>query len=110
MDMLLGENVVADKETRMEVLTRMRDHAPAGFFEVIGENTPMVGLMQSWARAAYKKEELEDTLMPLLQVSLFVWRKNPSEEKKVTYVDGEIRYSTVRRLELISWLQSRLER
>ena len=69
MDILLGENVVADKETRMEVLTRMRDHAPAGFFEVIGTNTPMVGLMQSWARGAYKKEELEDTLMPLLQVS-----------------------------------------
>jgi hypothetical protein len=80
IDMLLGENMVADKETRMEVLTRMRDHAPAGFFEIIGESTPMVGLMQSWARAAYKKEELEDTLMPLLQVSLSVWRKKPSEE------------------------------
>jgi len=77
--------MVADKETRMEVLTRMRDHAPAGFFEVIGESTPMVGLMQSWARAAYKKEELEDTLMPLLQVSLSVWRKKPSEEKKLTF-------------------------
>lgn len=82
MKMLLGENVVADKETRMEVLTRVRDHAPAGFFEVIGENTPMVGLMQSWARGAYKKEELEDTLMPLLQVSLSIWRKNTSKEKK----------------------------
>jgi len=75
MDMLLGENVVADKETRMEVLTRLRDHAPSGFFEVIGKNTPMVGLMQSWARGAYKKEELEDTLMPLLQVSLPRWEK-----------------------------------
>ena len=81
--MLLGENVVADKETRMEVLTRMRDHAPAGFFEVIGENTPMVGLMQSWARGAYKKEELEDTLMPLLQVSLSFWRENTHEEKNI---------------------------
>jgi hypothetical protein len=83
MDMLLGENVVADKETRTEVLTRMRDHAPAGFFEVIGKNTPMVGLMQSWARGAYKKEELEDTLMPLLQVSL-PRRKNNERRKRLT--------------------------
>lgn len=87
MDMLLGENVVADKESRMEVLTRMRDHAPAGFFEVIGKNTPMVGLMQSWARAAYKKEELEVTLMPLLQVSLprTSDQKRKSGRKRLTF-------------------------
>jgi hypothetical protein len=85
MDMLLGENVVADKETRMEVLTRMRDHAPAGFFEVIGKNTPMVGLMQSWAREHTKRRNWRMTLMPLLQVSLPVYEgtNETSGRKKI---------------------------
>ena len=88
--MLLGENVVADKETRMEVLTRIRDHAPLGFFAHIGGNTPMVGLMQSWARGAYKKEELEDTLMPLLQVSLPRWKSKKGKEKIDDFFNGKI--------------------
>ena len=94
----------------MEVLTRIRDHAPLGFFENIGKNTPMVSLMQSWARGAYKKEELEDTLMPLLQVSLLRWKNKRVKEKIDHFFDGKNRYSTVRPLELISWLRSRLER
>ena len=58
-----------DKDTRMEILNRLRDHAPKEFFVVFARNTSALGLLREWGKNACKKEEFGETLMGWLQVS-----------------------------------------
>jgi hypothetical protein len=58
-----------DKDTRMEILTRLRDHAPKEFFVVFARNPSALGLLREWGKNACKKEEFGETLMGWLQVS-----------------------------------------
>jgi len=53
----------------MEILTRLRDHAPREVFTVLAKNMPLLGLLREWGKNACKKEEFEETLMGWLQVS-----------------------------------------
>ena len=56
------------KDTRMEILTRLRDHAPKEFFVVFARNAGVLALLREWGKNACKKEEFEETLMGWLQV------------------------------------------
>jgi hypothetical protein len=58
-----------DRDTRMEILTRLRDHAPKEFFVVFARNPSALGLLREWGKNACKKEEFGETLMGWLQVS-----------------------------------------
>jgi hypothetical protein len=70
----LPPSVTTDKDTRMEILTRLRDHAPGGFFVVFSRNAAALALLREWGKNACKKEEFGETLMGWLQVScLFTW-------------------------------------
>lgn len=62
-----------DKDTRMEILTRLRDHAPKEFFVIFARNPNALGLLREWGKNACKKEEFGETLMGWLQVSHWVW-------------------------------------
>lgn len=61
-----------DKATRLEILTRLRDHAPKEFFVVYAKNTQAVSLLREWGKNAVKKKEFEETLTCWLQVSVSV--------------------------------------
>ncbi|KIM22463.1 hypothetical protein M408DRAFT_284290 [Serendipita vermifera MAFF 305830] len=58
----------ADKDARLEILTRLRDHAPREVFVVLARNLPVLGLLREWGKNACKKEEFGETLMGWLQV------------------------------------------
>jgi hypothetical protein len=60
--------VSVDKDTRLEILTRIRDHAPKQFFAVLASDLDMLTLFREWGKNAAKKEEFEETLMGWLQV------------------------------------------
>jgi hypothetical protein len=61
--------VMVDKETRMEILTRLRDHAPKEFFTLYVRDPDAMAMLRDWGRHGVKKEEFEETLMGWLQVS-----------------------------------------
>lgn len=63
------EPIATDKDTRLEILTRLRDHAPKEFFTLYVKNTNAMSMLKEWGRHAVKKEEFEETLMGWLQVS-----------------------------------------
>lgn len=65
--------VTVDKETRMEILTRLRDHAPKEFFTVYVKDPDAMAMLRDWGRHGVKKEEFEETLMGWLQVSFPPW-------------------------------------
>ncbi|CCA73557.1 hypothetical protein PIIN_07510 [Serendipita indica DSM 11827] len=60
--------VNTDKDTRMEVLTRIRDHAPKEFYTLYGKNLDALVLLRDWGKDAVKKEAYIETAMNWLQV------------------------------------------
>lgn len=60
--------IEVDSETRMEILTRLRDHAPEDFFAYFVKNAGALVLLRDWGKNAVKKEEFEATLTGWLQV------------------------------------------
>lgn len=65
-----------DANTRIAILTALRDKAGNNYFRAWCENEDAMDIMRDWLKAAVMKRdenpELEDTVMPLLQVSLKV--------------------------------------
>lgn len=70
---------VVDKQTRLEILTRIRDNAPKEFFSVWAKNSMAVWILRDWCKNAVKKEDFGDTLMPLLQVNIKFYIDRPSD-------------------------------
>lgn len=66
-------SVTVDKDTRMEILARLRDHAPKEFFTVYVKDPDAMALLRDWGRHGVKKEGFEETLMSWLQVSFPPW-------------------------------------
>ncbi|PVF99150.1 hypothetical protein CPB86DRAFT_314201 [Serendipita vermifera] len=60
--------VAVDKDTRLEIFTRIRDNAPKQFFAVLANDLDVLTLLREWGKNAAKKEEFEETLMGWLQV------------------------------------------
>ena len=65
--------VASDKDTRMEVLTRIRDHAPKEFYTAYGKNLDALVLLRDWGKDAIKKEAYTETAMNWLQVGRRWW-------------------------------------
>lgn len=63
----------SDHNTRLEVLTKLRDGANQQFFQAYATNQRGLDVLGSWLKSALMQPvEWEDTLMPLLHVSFSV--------------------------------------
>ncbi|KAG8792191.1 hypothetical protein FRC17_008631 [Serendipita sp. 399] len=60
--------ITVDRDTRMEILNRIRDYAPKEFWNQFARNLRALALLREWGRQASKKEEFADTMMGWLQV------------------------------------------
>ena len=59
-----------DCPTRVDILTKIRDHAGSGFYKVWAKSPVAMDVLRDWLKATMMREGLEDTLMPVLFVSL----------------------------------------
>lgn len=65
-----GVVVECDHDTRLEVLTKLRDGANQQFFQAFSRSQRGLDVLGAWLKSALvQPEEWEDTLMPLLHVS-----------------------------------------
>jgi hypothetical protein len=64
-----GDVTEIDRETRLEVLVKMRDGAGLEFYTAWAKSARAMDLVQKWLKSALKGPDFADTLMPLLHVS-----------------------------------------